>query len=90
MNKEKQQFESELMQKDLGDAAEDLKEESTILVDTDKTCDLKKKLYEENVKDRMQELTGFAETPKVSKPHRRLTLVRRFRLIDIVTSSSQG
>jgi len=65
------------MKNDLGDTAEGLEEDKKFLADMDKNCELKQKLYEENVKYRMQELAALADTIKVLNDDDALELFKK-------------
>jgi len=65
------------MKNDLGDTAEGLEEDKKFLADLDKNCELKQKLYEENVKYRTQELAALADTIKVLNDDDALELFKK-------------
>jgi chromosome segregation ATPase len=65
------------MKNDLGDTLDGLEDDKKFLADLDKNCELKQKLYEENVKYRTEELAALADTIKVLNDDDALELFKK-------------
>jgi len=65
------------MKNDLGDTADSLVDDKKFLADLDKNCELKQKLYDENMKLRSQELLALADTIKVLNDDDALELFKK-------------
>jgi len=65
------------MKNDLGDTAEGLVEDKKFLADLDKNCEIKTKLFTENVNYRTQELAALADTIKILNDDDALELFKK-------------
>jgi septal ring factor EnvC (AmiA/AmiB activator) len=65
------------MKNDLGDTADGLEEDKKFLADMEKNCEIKTKLFQENVKYRTQELAALADTIKVLNDDDALELFKK-------------
>jgi len=65
------------MKNDLGDTAEGLEEDKKFLADLDKNCEVKQKLFKENVNYRTQELAALADTIKILNDDDALELFKK-------------
>jgi len=65
------------MKNDAGDTAEGLVDDKKFLEDLDKNCEVKQKLFDENVKYRSQELVALADTIKMLNDDDALELFKK-------------
>jgi len=65
------------MKNDLGDSAEGLEEDKKFLADLDKNCEVKQKLFKENVNYRTQELAALSDTIKILNDDDALELFKK-------------
>jgi len=65
------------MKNDLGDTAEGLEEDKKFIADLEKNCELKTKMFQENVKYRTQELLALADTIKILNDDDALELFKK-------------
>jgi len=65
------------MKNDAGDTAEGLVDDKKFLEDLDKNCEIKQKLFDENVKYRSQELVALADTIKMLNDDDALELFKK-------------
>jgi len=65
------------MKNDLGDTAEGLEEDKKFIADLEKNCQLKTKMFKENVKYRTQELLALADTIKILNDDDALELFKK-------------
>jgi len=82
------------MKNDLGDTAEGLEEDKKFIADLEKNCELKTKMFQENVKYRTQELVALADTIKVLNDDDALELFKKTlpgsaSLLQVQVSTSQ-
>lgn len=70
-------IEIQQMKNDLGDTAEGLVEDKKFLADLDKNCEIKTKLFTENVNYRTQELLALADTIKILNDDDALELFKK-------------
>jgi septal ring factor EnvC (AmiA/AmiB activator) len=85
------------MKNDLGDTAEGLEEDKKFIADLEKNCELKAKLFQENVKYRTQELAALADTIKVLNDDDALELFKKtlpgsasFLQVEVTTSQMKS